>query len=84
MDDVERRKNFRCNEKYFHLGHFSQYSLKILKKFPIFKQIFLAKTSQNSFAYSFVSENSRHFFYFKKKLNFLATVAKNAIFIPAP
>ena len=32
----------------------------------------LGKMSQNIFAYSFVSEHSKHFFYLKKKLAFLS------------
>ena len=47
---------------------------KILRKILIFKKIFwkvltdiLTKTSQNIFAYSFISEHSKHFFYFEKK-----------------
>ena len=51
----EKKKNLIVEEKY-------------LEKFQYFKKIFfnenLAKSSQNIFAYSFVSEHSKHFFYF--------------------
>ena len=36
------------------------------------KVLIAAKLSQNMFEYSFVSENSKHYFCFEKKLAFLA------------
>ena len=55
IDDFERKKTLVVNEKYFEK---CQYLKKILWKKN------LAKTSQNIFAYSFVSESSKHLFSF--------------------
>ena len=60
MDDFERKKSLVLKEKYLNFN--------ILKS--ILKRFFtdsLAKSSQNIFAYSFVSEHSKHYFYFEKK-----------------
>ena len=59
MDDFEKqtlvlKENINIWRKYF-------------EKYPSFLTDTLSKSLQNSFAYSFVSENSRNFFYFEKK-----------------